>query len=346
MTDETSISLDAVRTAIGNQLTDVSIIDIQSIQHGTNTVYRIGLSNGPRDQLIMKVGAAKPRRVVHEARIMQSIASSTNLPVPDVIETLGEDDTENPLENPYILMEFVPGQTYEIGVTNLPAEAFERACFEAGRNLGMLHRTFTFDGVGPLQPTETGLTAPDAIGKWPDVFGQVVQSLLASLEESRFDNLLPEIREYTDQAVAELRNHAPYEPVFTHMDYRIENLKLRTDDRPVTAAILDWEGAAAAPPAYELAHTEAVLIDRPELTPDRKATLRNRFYEGYTETGPLSAPPAGTPFRHYRLPARLRLMKNIDEEMGGLPKGTYDARARGHIRFVRNLIEDPGECDE
>jgi len=341
MTEDPSISPDTVRTAIHERLTDVSIINIQPIQRGTNTVYRIGLSDGPYDQLIMKVGTATPRRVVHEASVMQSVATSTSLPVPDVIETFSEDAAENPLEAPYILMEFVPGRTYEIGVTDLPAETLERACFEAGRNLGMLHGTFTFDGVGPLESTETGLTAPGATKEWPALFRQVVQSQLSSLADSRFGNLLPEIKKYTDQAVAELRNQAPYEPVLTHMDYRVGNLKLRTNDCPVTVGILDWGGAAAAPPAYELAHTEEILLNRPELTPDRKATLRNRFYEGYTEVGPLSAPPAGEPFEQYRLPARLRLMKHIDEEMQGLPKGTYDARAREHIRFVRDLIETP-----
>lgn len=332
--------MQAVRTAINNRLSNASITGIHPIQHGKNEVYRISVRDGPYDQLVMKIGTATPHRVVKEGSIIKSVATATSLSVPDVIETLSSENPDNPLENPYILMECVPGQTGEPRVSDLPWEIFERVCYEAGRNLGVLHQTFTFHGVGPLQPTEMGLRAPKPADEWPDMFREVIQSQLSSLENSRFGNLLPDIREYTDQAVTELRNHAPYESVFTHMDYRIENLKLRMDTHPVTVGILDWGGAAAAPPVYELAHTEAILLNRPQLTADQKATLRSRFYDGYTETGPLSAPPAGTPFRQYRLAARLRLMKNIGKEMRGLSKGTFDARAREHIRFVRNLIED------
>lgn len=341
MADRTSFSRGDVQAAVAEVWPEASVTDVRPLQEGKNSAYRVAVRNAQADEVALKVGTATPRRISNEPGIIERVRAATDLPVPPVFGTVPGDDPGNPLGFPYFLVDYVPGRTFDPRSDDLAPSTVDRVCYEAGRNLGTLHSSFRFDGVGPLEPTDGELVPPLAVDEWPDVYRGVVRSQLEELDGSRFDDLLPAIEAYADRAADELRTTGAFEPVFTHMDYRLENVKLGTDDRPVTAAILDWGGAAAAPPAYELAHTERILLGRSRFDADGRTGARDRFYEGYAETG--GSPPDRSSdghYRHYRLPARLRVMKHLDGAVEDGPDPDVDARAREHARAVRSLVGD------
>lgn len=333
--------MDDIRAAITDIWPDASVTDVNPLPGGKNSVYELSVVDAPAEAVIVKAGTATPRRVTNEAAVINYVSSATSLPVPTVYETVLRDDPVNPRDVPFYLMDVVPGGTFDRGSDELSPETFERVCYEAGQALGELHTSLSFGGVGPLEPSERGLTPAMSVEDWPSMYRRVVRSQVDELQGTQFDDWLPDIRAYADRAVEDLRAGEPVTPVFTHMDYRLENLKLRPGRRPVTAGILDWGGAAAAPAAYELAHTEQILLDWPLADPDRRAAVRNRFYEGYSEAGGSRPQPSReTRYQHYQLSARLRVMKHLDVEMEDASQSAIDDRVREHVQAIRDHLGD------
>jgi aminoglycoside phosphotransferase (APT) family kinase protein len=335
---DATLSATDVRAAVTAVWPDASVVETASLP-GKNEVHRASLDGAPATDVVLKAGTATPERVGNESTILDRVASATDLPVPAVRATVGGSDPDNPLDVPYLLMDAVEGRGYERGSDDLQPSTFERVCYEAGRNLGTLHTWLTFDGAGPLQPAPGGLAPPEGDTGWPTVYRLVVESQLDELAGSGVDDRLPDVEAYVDRVTDELRDTTGRDPVFTHMDYRLENLRLRPEARPVTAGILDWGGAAAAPPAYELAHTERILLDWPGADPDRGAAVRERFYDGYTEVGgrqPRESCPER--FRHYRLTAHLRALKHHARELQDDPRPTVEDRVDDHVRSVERLL--------
>lgn len=106
----------------------------------------------------------------------------------------------------------------------------------------------------------------------------------------------------------------------------------------VTAAVLDWESPVATTAWYELAVTEALLVDWPELDGDERARCRDRLYAGYETTNALARDEGFEERRRaYRVLARMRLMRNLREEMAGRPERAVDARADEHRSFLDDV---------
>jgi len=116
------------------------------------------------------------------------------------------------------------------------------------------------------------------------------------------------------------------------MDYRPANLVLAPAGSTVTRAVLDWAGAAAAPPAYEVAHAEALLSDWPHLDEGERARLRDRFRSGYGEG--RAVPDVPDP---YRVDAQLRLMKHLEIEVGERGEAVIRERVVHHERRLDAL---------
>lgn len=336
MPGERKIDAASVQEAVEAEL-DRSVRSVERIERGKNAVYRVAPEEGGEPDAVVKVGTASSGRVAVEPAVMDRVRTATDLPVPDVPGRSPGGD--GPLDHPWFLAEWVPGRTPDLRSKDLQFETLARVCREAGRNLGALHAAFSLDGVGPLVEDGEDLAPPNPVEKWPTLFERVVRSQLEELSGSRFDDALPAVEEALADAVAAMERAPPPDPVLCHLDYRLGNLVVRSDDRPATAGILDWGGAAAAPPAYELAHTEGILLDWPRFDADRTTMLRNRFYEGYEECGG-GRPALGSEdtTRWYRLPARLRLMKHLDQEMAGRPDVAVDRRAHEHVAALEELL--------
>lgn len=308
----------AVRAAVAKLVPDATVNDVEPVEAGKNAVYAVSLDER---EAILKVGTASPDRVRAEPEIMGVVRERTGIPVPAV---LGASD--DALERPWYLAERVPGRTTPDRPTDLPVAVLERLCVEAGRHLAELHDLDRFEGFGPLVPDEGDVRVADPDVGWPALLSRATAAKVEDLAE-RFDPLRDDLQAYADAVADDLAGRGPFASAFVHMDYRPANLVFTPEAATVTRGVLDWAGAAAAPPAYEVAHAEALLSDWPRLADAERTRLRKCFEAGYAEVRDLPAVPAA-----YRVDARLRLMKHLDVEVGDRDPAAVRDRADDHRR--------------
>ena len=341
--------VDDLRAAVRAALPDAELRDAVPVEAGKNAVYRLVVaSGGDRRELVLKVGdhhfAAGCRAEPH---LLAAVAERTDVPVPAVVGTgeLGE--------NPFFLVERVAGDNLACDPDGLSAEAFGRVCVEAGRNLAALHEAFPVRGGAspgddPFSVDGWGVMGLDhdadelrfarEFPDWPTYFEAWLDHNVERLADTRFADLRPALSARADAMADDLRDLAPFDPVVTHGDYRLANLLVDAETGE-TRAVLDWATPTAAPAAWDLAVTEALLVDWPSISERRQERLRERLYDGYRERNPGVLNCGG--FENHRrcclFGARLRLMVNLREEMAGRPASAVDARAREHRNALRKF---------
>lgn len=325
-----------LRRAVCDAHPDAELRDATAVERGRNSVYAVALRDGR--ELVLKVGDhhfADGCRA--EPHVLERVAERTAVPVPTVVGTgeLGD--------RPYFLAERAPGETVESEPERLAPATAERVCFEAGRNLGDIHAAFPADGWGLLgvERGGDGLGFAREFPDWPAYYEAWLTHNAERFEDARFADLVPDVKAVATEAADDLREHGPFDPVLVHNDYRLGNLLVSPDATPpedsadasdaVTNAVLDWAPPTAATAEYDLATTEALLVDRPGFGEGRTERLRERLYEGYRRTNDLERDEAFESRRRlYRLGTRLRLMVNLREETAGRADDAVDARAREH----------------
>lgn len=367
-----------LRRAVETVLPEATGLGVRQADHGKNAVALVavkGECGGDEREVVLKVGTRfGGPGFLAEPRILSLVGERTEIPVPDVLGV----DSGDAIGDPFFVAERVSGRNCECRPHALPPGVFERVCFEAGRNLGELHAAFAFDCFGPVRPTglgeddrrrengdygsddgdcgdelgvenvEFGLAVAREFDGWPDLFETWAKKQVGALAGTRFADCVSGLEAYVSDAVEGLRG--PFEPVLLHGDYRLGNLLLderalvgnrgERENATVTNAVIDWEAPVAAHAEYELANAEGILVDWPELDEDRQRTLRERLYAGYEETNSLSRDDAFEQRRRiYRVATRVRLMRNLREEMAGRPEAAIDARAAEHRRFLDRLID-------
>ncbi|WP_170977228.1 phosphotransferase family protein [Halorussus salinisoli] len=325
---------DEVRAVVAADLPDAEVREVTPVEDGENSVYRIVLSaEEDRRGLFLKVGdhhfAAGCRAEPH---LLDAVAERTEIPVPTVRAT-GHLDGD-----PYFLADAVPGLNLHSGPEGLAPEVFERVCADGGRYLGDLHAAFPADGWGTLG-VERGaddLGYVREFSDWPTYFEAWLNHNVERLEDTRFADLRRELESHARILADELLEYGPFDPVLTHGDYRLGNL-LVDPETGATNAVIDWATPTAVPAVHDLAVTEAILLDWPEVGEDRQRHLRERFYDAYRSVNPdvLDRQGFETHRRCCRFGARLRLMVNLDEEMAGRGQTAVDARAREHREALR-----------
>ncbi len=312
----------AVKTTV-QDLVDGTVQEVTPLDAGKNAVYEVTLADR---EAVLKVGTATPDRVRAEPGVVDFVGSRTDVPVPTVLRT-GDDR----LDHPYCLYERVPGRTFSDRPTSLPVDLLADVCEAGGRHLGELHAVTTFDRFGPVVCEDEGPSVPEGHDDWLPLFRRVLAGKAASVDD-RFADLRDPIREYAQALDGDAFGADTSGPALVHMDYRPANLVVDPDRSPVTRAVLDWSGAAAAPPAYELAHAETLLTEWPRLDDPDRERLATRFRTGYDATNDV--PPVPDPFR---VDARLRLVKHFGVETASLDASATEARAAAHRCALASL---------
>lgn len=329
-------SADEVREAVTAVSPDAEVCAASPVERGKNTVYDVTVeSGGERRELVLKVGdhhfAAGCRA---EPLLLEAVAERTDVPVPEVVGA-GHLDGD-----PYFVAERAPGANPACAPERLPPAAFERVCLDAGRHLGDLHAAFPADGWGTLG-VERGADDLEFVREfddWPSYFEAWLDHNVERLEDTRFADLAPELASRTAELADELATHGPFDPVITHGDYRLGNL-LVDPETGETNAVIDWAAPVAATAEYDLAVTEAVLVDWPAFDAERRRRLRERLYEGYRRTNDLERGEAFEARRRlHSLGTRLRLAVNLREEMAGRPESELEARASEHRAALREFL--------
>lgn len=358
-----------LESAIGAVSPEADVRSIDRIEMGENAVSAVEFDDaasvhGSSTNAILKVGTATPGRVAVEGAILRFVASRTDVPVPEPIAAMGAEDPENPLDHPFVLMERIEGETVAFEPETLPPSVYERVCVEAGRHLASIHDAATFEGYGPLEPSDDGLVSPrgsewtgkdtlaNAISsrdpppahpEWGPLFEAVVEGQIERLQGTRSEHLLADLRSGADRLSAALLererpNGEAFESRLLHMDYRLGNLVLIPEERPVTAGVIDWGGAAAGPVEYELAHVVALLLEWPTFDDGRRRTLEERFFDGYADGGGRALTRTDLP-EAYDVSARLRLLRHVETAMVGRDPVVVDAWVDRHERAIRCALD-------
>ena len=373
---DASLSDRDVTRAVGTVLPDATVVDARPADHGKNAVHFVTVEEPDRAEartVVLKVGTRFGRDAfLREPALLSLVDERTSIPVPTVHGT----DDGDVLGDPFFVAEAIPGETAAFSPGDLAPAAFERVCYEAGRNLAALHDAFDVAGVGPLTPGDDGGPddgrpddgGPDAgialdreFDDWPALFEAWLGQQVERLADTRFDDCVPALETFVERATERLSGalepEAGFEPVVTHGDYRLGNLRVdaaafdtdgreTTDewgggeptcewDGDVTNGVVDWETPIAATAEYELAVTEAILVDWPWVDDERDRRLRERLYEGYRTVRDLPRDEAFEKRRRlYRVAGRVRLMRHVEEEMAGRAASAVDDRAAEHRTFL------------
>lgn len=329
-----------------------SVESIERSPHGTDFVAILDVRTPDEERtVVLKATTADlvpPEIARSEPRLLEFIGRETDIPVPTVFGYCDEHD-EYPA--PFYLMSHTDGENYEDRVESLKPQARETVLREAGENLAELHMLGPLPGYGRIGVQNDQLTVLDT-DKHPQ-FDDFRDKLLTDCEEtldslthggyfpeladdpSRFADLVPDVREYVQEAIPELPPPEP--PTYNYWDYRYGNLLIDSETGEAQA-VLDWANLGAADPAYNLVKVELNLLT-PEVDGDNRTnTLREIFRKAYVEAREDWSFDETTRERMhvYRLTSRL-------DDMACLPLWYQDdeereKRATEHREFVSQYV--------
>ena len=289
--DPDPFDVSTVRAMLREAGVSADVRAVEAIDDGTDIVYRIATdgSEGEWEFVVKAQQFVTPAKFRVEPRMLEFVDARTEIPVPGV-EGFVDDHDELPA--PYFVMRYVQdGHGDQSG--ELPADGLKRLSREAGSNLAMLHDATSFDAFGTVVaardapendpaidlPSGSGLAVVDAHESWIDSLATVVDSTIDQIVNGdRFDDLVPELRDWADGEFAPLRGLDP-EPVVLHTDYRPGNLRFRETGE--TIAVLDWGNISTGHAVYDVALTEQYLCDWAPLESDRRDRVRRSLVHGY-----------------------------------------------------------------
>lgn len=245
-----------------------------------------------------------------EARITRVIERHTTVPVP-AVQGVIDDHPEFP--TPLFLAADVPGENpHRTDGVELPEARVRTVARSTGRHLADLHALDAVDGFGFVgvedgATLEGGRPAGDRgallvespVDSWTDYLADAVDGVLVRIEDTRFSDLRPTLQSTVFDLIDRL--DGPRDPVLCRIDNSIDNLILESTGE--VAAMLDWEFALAATPAYDLAFVAHSLAGghwaRIPGVGDHREAVREELFAGYREVGPER--PVERYRRHERL---------------------------------------------
>lgn len=359
MTEDPSDSLDAqlpdetVRELVATLRPAWDVTGIERSDHGTDFVAFLAVEtpDGPLESVLKATTAdlVDPPVARSEPRFLALVGRETTVPVPEVY---GYCDDHDDHPTPFYLMERVGGENFENRGDELSRAARERVLREAGENLAALHDLGTLPAVGTVGVRDGDLAVLDtedhpAHDDFRDWLLDGCEFTLDALEDGgffpsmaddreRFADLVPALREYCREAVPALPEPDP--PRYCHRDYRLGNL-LVDPETGETRAVLDWANALAAPPAYNLATTESLVLD-PDDPDEPTADLRRTFRDAYAAArdGWTVDEATRERMRCYRFTSRLGAMACLPLWLQDATPEERDEREQEHREFVRQYL--------
>jgi aminoglycoside phosphotransferase (APT) family kinase protein len=301
----------------------------------------VGTPDGSRE-VVLKVfsgGVVSPTVARAEPRLLELLAAETDIPVPEVV---GFVDDHADLPSPFFVAERLPGETGTNQFDALSTPALERVFAAAGRHLAELHAVRpSVDRFGRIGVDGGDLSVvddeSDGTERWCDWLLADVEGTLSGLEGSRFDDLVPVLREYVREAVPEI--DGPDAPALVHWDYRLGNLLLEPETGRTTA-VLDWVDLVAGDPVYNLATVEDHNINWQTQDVVRRRRLREQFLAAYDAHSSDSRPADfHDRKRLYHLCHRLNAMACLPDWYANASEEIRTERAAVHRAFVREYLD-------
>ena len=214
-----SIDGAAFAHVLAPSLGDVRVDDLRVLTGGASraTWAFEAVTDGGSRELILRIG---PPDEIHAGMELEAAAlgraAATGAPVPSVLVA---DDSSGPLGNPFLVCDFIGGETIvrriQRGIDDDSRADLVRQCATA---LAAIHRA---------DPTGIGLKVSDQLDEW----------------HSQLDEMGDTTATF-EWAFRWLAAHRPptSRNVLVHGDFRMGNLIIETSEQPARlAAVLDWE---------------------------------------------------------------------------------------------------------
>ncbi|WP_267643587.1 phosphotransferase family protein [Haloarchaeobius amylolyticus] len=302
---------------------DWSILADDPEPSGRHATHRLHVETPSGDRRVVLKASNDEEPFCREARLLAVLDSNTTLPVPTVLGVVDEHDD---LPAPFFLMEEVPGESVDKSETDtLSEETLRQIAVSSGRHLAELHALDAVDAFGVVdiqqgEPLSGGrpagdpgtLRVPDGDTSWATHVESSFEELLDALEDSRFDDVCPDVAEAVEPMVAELRATEPFDPVIGRVEHSLDNVLFDREAGTITG-LLDWEFVASMTAANDMVFAEFWLSGGQwgllPNTPDYRRLVRDGLLEGYREVG---SPAVLTEFRaHYDCYATLQLLRTM-----------------------------------
>lgn len=284
--------------AVSATCPDWRLVDAEQMPEGSDIVYGVAVTTPDREESESKatreavlkcfrtseaLSVRTHERFLVEVDLLELVGRETDLPVP---ELFGVCESHDAFPIPAFLMERRPGEP----VSDITASADElvadRVLRESGRYLARIHDLRSFDTFGDLVTAENGHSdatrdAPvvdDGRAKWVDRLRDIVEHPLDELDDTRFADLEPGLRDYAEDGLAAIDFDA--EPVLLHGDYRPGNLLADPETGDLTA-VLDWGASQAGDFRYELAWVVREFSKQAPLDSPVRRRVRETLFDAY-----------------------------------------------------------------
>lgn len=252
MVDETT-----VRTLLESHTTDCEVRG-EVGRNDRHAVYEV-VVDGRRAVCKVAAGDGASGPLAVETALCDALDGVAAIRTPEVLHA----------EERFAAFSWLRGEPYDPGRPATDRRARLRAL---GRSLARLHEATAgwFDGFGTLTVdsgdgtgVRTGVTV-DGPEPWGRCWERLVEDWLARLDGTPNEDLKDAVLE----AVRRARDDGVFEsvtPVLAHADAGPAHVRFGGED---DVGLLDWEGAAAFPPEYDLARARLDWFDLPHAVED------------------------------------------------------------------------------
>jgi aminoglycoside phosphotransferase (APT) family kinase protein len=232
-----------------------------------------------------------------EARMLTILDAHTDLPVPEVLGVIDEDDA---LPAPLFLATELPGTNENrTALPSFSAAQIDELAHSTGRHLAALHDLdavdrFGFVDIDPAEQLRGGkpsssldqISVEDPVDSWNEYLDQEYDRVLGGFDGHRFEEMAPIIDPALETCIDRIGGDGT--PVITRIDQSLDNQVVDPETGAVTG-LLDWEFCVAATPAYDISFV-AHSLDGGHLTylpgqPDHHEQILSGVLAGYREAG-------------------------------------------------------------
>lgn len=267
------------------EFSERSVSDVVSVGRGNHK--QTQLVNFADGGSVVVQRSDRPAALRVETTLARAVRAQTDVPVAAVLAE-GRIDGVG-----YVVAERVRGDDLHEQFAGLTTPEQRRIARAFGGQLAACHRTFSFDGYGPVTLDGESLTTSEP--EWESWFRSYLAAGLAALPES-----LADLRSAVEDVVKTTTLPSSPPARLFPWDVRPGNALYaggETNDRSETVptALLDWASPLAADPALSVAKTAHLVCD---WYVDDPEPLRSAFREGYRERRSWPTVP-----RVYRLAA-------------------------------------------
>lgn len=250
------------------------IVDISDISGQNRETYEVELSSG--EKLICCFNKNRPEWFKLEESLIGIVDEETDVPTQNILysDLTGENNSQI-----FHIAEKIEGSKSEEEYAELPLDQKEEIVRQIGKYLAEIHDNIKFENFGRFRYENEGLDIEKY--EWVELVQEIAEEYIDSMENTRFEDLQGEFRDYVQKNLHLLDES---NPVLVHYDVAVDNVIREGTD---IKAVLDWERAFIGRPEWDLAYSEVRFILQFLDDEEDVNQLKQTFYQSYRKVNAL-----------------------------------------------------------